>query len=122
MVTDPRLRNIPLILETHDYESPTTVWKTEISVLNQLSCLAKSVPFLSPLFKTLSNMNYFCHNRDGESPIDWENKNEKERLGEITSQVEKVVTAAKQAEEDKKKSKEDKKRKRTKKGEESGDE
>lgn len=67
-------------------------------------------------------MNSFCHNRDRESPVAWENKNEKERLSEITTQVEKVVTAAKQAEEDKKKSKEDKKRKGTKKGEESGDE
>lgn len=41
MVTDPRLRNIPLILETHDYDSPTTVWKTEISALNQLSSQEK---------------------------------------------------------------------------------
>lgn len=80
-----------------------------------------SALLISP-FQNIVEYEFFLSYRDGETPIDWENKDEKEKLSEITSQVEKVVTAAKQAEEDKKKSKEDKKRKRTKKDEESDDE
>lgn len=64
----------------------------------------------------------YTTDRDGEAPLDWEDKDEKEKLNEITSQVAEAVTTAKQAEEDKKKAKEGKKRKRAKKDEESDDE
>ena len=38
ILTDPRMRHIPLILETPIFESPS-VWKEEIAVLNELSGL-----------------------------------------------------------------------------------
>lgn len=37
ILTDPRVQNIPLILETPSFEKPDQVWKREIEVLNQLS-------------------------------------------------------------------------------------
>ena len=40
-MTDPRLQNIPLILETPSFEDPK-VWQKEVDVLNRLS--GPSVP------------------------------------------------------------------------------
>jgi AP endonuclease-1 len=37
ILTDPRIQNIPLILETPSFEKPKEVWGVEISVLNRLS-------------------------------------------------------------------------------------
>lgn len=46
VVSDPRLKNIPLILETPTFESPS-VWRTEISVLNRLAGQHLKGPCLS---------------------------------------------------------------------------
>ncbi|TFK65196.1 AP endonuclease [Pluteus cervinus] len=40
ILTDPRVQDIPLILETPSFEEPTTVWRKEIEVLNKLSSLS----------------------------------------------------------------------------------
>lgn len=42
IVTDPRLRNIPLILETPSFEDPK-VWQKEVDVLNRLSGPSPSI-------------------------------------------------------------------------------
>jgi AP endonuclease-1 len=44
IMNDPRVQNIPLILETPSFEQPMEVWGKEIAMLQRLSSVVREIP------------------------------------------------------------------------------